>query len=269
MPEVDADELLAVARECASTAGAVLLERFAAPAVGVRSKSEPRDLVSQADTAAESAIRAVLVRARPGDGVLGEEGGETDSATGLRWVVDPLDGTVNFLRGVPHWAVSVACEDAAGTVVVGAVADPLRGERFEAVRGRGAWLGGGAVGALAGERSRLRGSDARDLRLATLGGELSARTPAQAECSRRLVAEVGHVRGYGSAALDFAWAAAGRWDALYHGRFPAPWDVAAGGLLCREAGLAVEAVPGPPDELPRLVVAPPALLGPLRELVAG
>jgi myo-inositol-1(or 4)-monophosphatase len=243
------DTLLAVARQAARVAGDLLLEHFMAPAEGVRTKSGPRDLVSVADTAAEDAIRALLADERPGDGILGEEHGETPSTTGLRWVVDPLDGTVNFLRRIPHWAVSVACEDDSGAVV-GVVRDPLRDEWFTAERDRGAELNG----------QRLKGSAATDLSLAMLGGEFSARSDAQGEAARRLVSRAGHVRNYGSAALDLAWAAAGRWDAVYHGRFPSPWDLAAGGLLCREAGLRGERVSGDGSGEPRLLVAPPALM---------
>jgi myo-inositol-1(or 4)-monophosphatase len=215
----------------------------------VRTKSGPRDLVSAADLAAENTIRALLASERPGDGVLGEEYGETPSTTGLRWVVDPLDGTFNFLRRIPHWSVSVACEDADGALV-GVVRDALRGECFSAARGCGAELNG----------QPLRGSSATDLSLAVLGGEFSARSEPQAEAVRRLVSRAGHVRNYGSTALDLAWGAAGRWDAVYHGRFPAPWDVAAGGLLCREAGLIDQRVNVDGSREPRMVVAPAALM---------
>ena len=255
--ERDIDQLLPLARECARRAAAILLEHFAAPARDVRAKSGPKDLVSAADIAAEDSIRALLRRERPGDGVLGEEHGETESRTGLRWVVDPLDGTHNFLRRIPHWCVSVACEDAGGALV-GVVHDPLRAELFVAARGRGATLGG----------AELSGSGTEDLRLATLGGEFSSHSPAQAGRVGRLVSGAGHVRSYGSAALDLAWAAAGRFDAVFHGRLPSPWDIAAGALLCREAGLAVERLAEDGDPQPSLLVATPALAGPLREVIA-
>jgi myo-inositol-1(or 4)-monophosphatase len=245
----DLDALLGVARAAARLAADLLRERFVAPARDVRTKSGPRDLVSAADLAAENAIRGLLANERPGDGVLGEEYGETASTTGLRWVIDPLDGTVNYLRRIPHWCVSVACEDGDGALV-GVVRDPLRDECFRAARGRGADLNG----------EPLRGSSATDLSFATLGGEFSARSDAQANAVRRLVSRAGHVRNYGSAALDLAWGAAGRWDAVYHGRFPSPWDVAAGELLCREAGLRSERVNVDGSHEPRMVVAPPALM---------
>ena len=252
----EADELLPIARSVAARAGAILREHFDAPARGVRSKSNPSDLVSAADVAAEGEIRELLRRSRPGDGMLGEEGGETPSRSGLRWVVDPLDGTWNFLHRIPHWSVSVACEDARGPLV-GVVLDPLRDECFSAARGLGATLNG----------EPLSGSEVTDLELATLGGEFSAHTEAEAEAVRSLVSGVGQVRNYGSAALDLAWAAAGRWDAVYHGRFPSDWDVAAGALLCREAGLSFERLEGLDGAQPRLLVAAPAIAAPLRALI--
>ena len=255
-PAREAQELLAIARAAAAGAGETLCDHFDAPARGVRTKSGPSDLVSAADLAAEREIRALLARERPDDGMLGEEGGETPSQSGLRWVVDPLDGTWNFLRRIPHWSVSVACEDADGGLV-GVVYDPLRDECFAAVRGHGATLDG----------DPLRGSGATKLQFATLGGEFSAHTPAEADTVRRLMLSVGHVRNYGSASLDLAWAAAGRWDAVYHGRFPSRWDVAAGALLCREAGLRFERLDGGDPSAPRLLAAAAGIAAPLHALI--
>ena len=119
----------AVARE----AGRQLREAFAGPGVNVRAKSSPTDLVSEADHAAERLIRERLSAARPGDGFLGEEGGDEQGTTGIRWVVDPLDGTINFLFGIPQWAVSIACEDSDGTLA-GVIYDPMRDELWSAVR---------------------------------------------------------------------------------------------------------------------------------------
>src|SRR4030081_827939 len=139
MTEPDEPELLSIAQEAAQAAAAELRRRFGGRPQGVRSKSTPTDLVSDADVAAESAIRDVLAARRPGDAILGEEGGVTpgagaEAADGaLRWVVDPLDGTINYLFGIPAFAVSVACEDAWGALA-GVVLDPLRGECFEATR---------------------------------------------------------------------------------------------------------------------------------------
>jgi myo-inositol-1(or 4)-monophosphatase len=252
------EELLVLADECARQAAGVLLEHWGRPATGVRPKSGPNDLVSAADVAAEHAIRAVLVARRPGDGVLGEEEEEIPSTTGLTWVVDPLDGTANYLRRVPHWSVSVACEDREGPLV-GLVYDPLRDECFTAARGGGASLNGAA----------LVRSEVDEVAVAAVCGEFSARSAAQAGCAHRLVSAVGHVRNFGSVALDLAWAAAGRVDAAVNVRFPSPWDVRAGELLCREAGLTFERLADPSGDHDRLLAAPPALASELREIIVG
>src|SRR5438309_1594950 len=133
MAGLDVHELLEVASEAADAAASELLARFGGRASGVRSKSTPTDLVSEADLAAERAIRTVLGRRRPEDAILAEEGGASGDGE-LRWVVDPLDGTINFLYGLPVFAVSVACEDAEGALA-GVVLDPVRRERFAATRG--------------------------------------------------------------------------------------------------------------------------------------
>jgi myo-inositol-1(or 4)-monophosphatase len=135
-------DVLDVAIEAARRAGAELSGRYGRPASGVGAKQGPTDLVSDADRAAEAALAAVLLKRRPGDGVLGEEGtANRDGTSGLRWVVDPLDGTMNYLLGIPLWCVSIACEDAAGTLA-GVVYDPLRNELFSAVRGGPARIDG-------------------------------------------------------------------------------------------------------------------------------
>src|SRR6202035_4457376 len=122
--ERDEQLLLDVAREAAESAASELRGRFGRHQEGVRTKSSPTDLVSDADLVAESAIREVLAARRPGDAILGEEGGATGEGE-LRWIVDPLDGTINFLFGIPVFAVSLACEDSSGTLA-GVVLDPLR-----------------------------------------------------------------------------------------------------------------------------------------------
>src|SRR5579875_4062030 len=137
------DKLLQVALDAARAGGAELVRRFGRRQQQVRAKSSPTDLVSEADVSAETAIRAVLTSRRPGDAVLGEEGGATGEGA-LRWVIDPLDGTTNFLFGVPQWAVSVACEDAHGSLV-GVVLDPSHDECFAATRGGPATLNGDVI----------------------------------------------------------------------------------------------------------------------------
>jgi myo-inositol-1(or 4)-monophosphatase len=134
-------DLLDLAVRVATDAGALLLERFAEPARNVGSKSSGTDMVSDADRDAEALIVKQLLKARPDDAILGEERGERAGASGIRWIVDPLDGTTNFLYGQPHWCVSIACEDEKGSVV-GVVRDAVRDETFGAERGAGAHVNG-------------------------------------------------------------------------------------------------------------------------------
>jgi len=252
------DELLAVAVDAARAAGSLLCERFARPRGDVRTKSTPTDLVSEADDAAEAAIRELLSARRPNDGILGEEGGDSPGASGLRWVIDPLDGTVNFLFGIPHWCVSVACEDGDGTVA-GVVHDPLRAETFTALRGAGARLAG----------EPIAGSTASDLAVALVATGFSYDAEvraAQAAVAARLLPAVRDLRRAGSAALDLAWTACGRHDAFYE-RGLQPWDRAAGALVCSEAELRLREL-GSRSGLPAgLLAAPEALLEPLHALI--
>ncbi len=267
------DQLLSVAERAARAAGDELMERFGREAVGVQTKSTPTDPVSAADLAAERAIRAVLAQERPGDTVLGEEGGETrsddvaqGSADTLRWVVDPLDGTVNFLYGIPQFGVSVACEDERG-MVVGVVLDPVRGECFTATRSGLALLDGVGIDA-------QRDGPLSQTLVATgfaYDPELRA---AQARVAGRLLPRVRDIRRAGAAALDLCWCACGRVDAYYE-RGVRLWDIAAGELLCRRAGLAVRRLQAVADDgsgiaLPDgLLVAAPRVIDELEALIAG
>ena len=145
-----ARELCAVAVAAARKAGEELLTRFGRPPIGLRTKSGPADFVTASDRAAEASIAAVLAHRRPEDGLLGEEGTcDRLGATGLRWVVDPLDGTANYIYGFPFWCVSIACEDADGTVA-GVVFDPVRDELFSAARGQPALRNGAVIERRAG-----------------------------------------------------------------------------------------------------------------------
>ena len=166
------DELLQVAVDAATMAGVLLAERVSAGAeVAVSTKSTPTDLVSEADTASERAIRELLQDRRPDDGFVGEEGGSESGTSGLEWVVDPLDGTVNFLFGIPQWCVSVAVRDGRGTLA-GAVFDPNRGELFTATR-----EGPARMGSNGGGSELMLGSAAAH--------EVDAARPSQGRWSRR------------------------------------------------------------------------------------
>ena len=256
----DAPEaLLELAGAVAREAGAQLLGAFGGPAHGVEAKSTPTDLVSEADEAAQDLIRARLSAARPDDGFLGEEGGDEAGTTGLRWIVDPLDGTTNFLFGHPQWAVSIAVEDADGALV-GVVYDPPRGELWAAVRGGRPLLDGSRV-------ARERPERLAEALVATGFGYDAEVRRAQGATVAALLPDVRDVRRFGAAALDLAWTAAGRYDAYYE-RGVKPWDVAAGALLCVCAGLVVEPLAPAPPQGAGLLIATPGLIDALRERVA-
>jgi myo-inositol-1(or 4)-monophosphatase len=232
----------------------VLLEYFGRPPEGLDSKSTRNDLVSDADREAERAIREVLAERRPDDGLLAEEGSRSEAQSGRCWIVDPLDGTVNFLYGFPVWAVSIALEDEDG-LAVGVVHDPGRGETFRAARGAGAQLNGRPLHV-------RRQQELRTALVATGFSYEPTQRAAQAEVIRRLLPHVRDIRRAGAAALDLAWLAAGRLDGyLEHG--PSAWDWAAGRLLVGEAGGTVEQLPGDPPGL--AAAATPELLGALVE----
>lgn len=279
----DAEALLELAVAAARMAGGLLAERAGHGAEReVASKSTPTDLVSEADVASQRAIRQLLAERRPDDGFVGEEEETSEAGTsGLSWVVDPLDGTVNFIFGIPQWSVSVAVRDDAGTIA-GAVYDANRDELFCATREGAARLLD-AHGAVELEHrpgsdvshERRTGADAgpggEDLASAMVATGLSYDADvrrAQGHALQRLLPRVRDIRRLGSAALDLTWTAAGRFDAYYE-RSVKQWDIAAGALVCERAGLQVHELPVH-DNLPwGILVAPPALCEPLLELVAG
>ena len=247
----------AVARE----AGAFLRERFISTERGrVSSKSSPTDLVSESDVAAEELIRERLAEARPDDGILGEEVDELAGTSGRRWVVDPLDGTVNYLFGIPHWAVSIAVEDAAGEALAGVVFDAMREECWTAQADGSPRLNGVEVGA--------SGRDELATALVATGfGYDPAVRAAQGAVAARMLPRVRDIRRSGAAALDLAWIAAGRYDAYFE-RGVKHWDVAAGALMCACAGLESRTLePLPPSE-GGLLVAPAAFVDELFALVS-
>lgn len=255
-------ELLAVAEEAARAGAEVLVPRFGRERA-LASKSTPTDLVSEADLASERAIRAVLSARRPDDGVLGEEGtGDLAGTTGLRWVVDPLDGTIDYLYGIPQWCVSVAVEDDEGGVA-GVVLDPVRGESFTAVRGEGAALDGvDLVRRVPGAAPELDAS-----LVATGFGYDSEVRRAQGAIVAELLPHVRDIRRAGSAALDLVWTAAGRHDAYYEFGVQ-HWDMAAGRIVCREVGLDVRPLAGGGVLPAGVAVAAPERMDALLALIA-
>jgi myo-inositol-1(or 4)-monophosphatase len=258
MPEPD--QLLEVAEEAAAAAGRLLLERFDLPATGVERKSSATDMVSDADRDAEAIIRTILARHRPDDAIIGEESGVVSGDSGLRWVVDPLDGTTNYLFGQPVWSVSIACEDARGGVAA-IVLDASRGEAFTATRGGGARVNGRPIAV----------SAADDLQRSLIGTGFSY-APAVREGQARALVEilprVRDVRRAGSAAIDLAWVACGRLDGYYE-LGTRHWDRAAGVLLVAEAGGVVSPLAAVGDSGEGVLAAGPGLHADLSGLVSG
>jgi myo-inositol-1(or 4)-monophosphatase len=228
----------------------------------VEEKAASDDLVSQADREAEAAIRAILVDGRPEDEVVGEEAGTRDGTSGVHWVVDPIDGTTNYLYGRADWAVSVAALDDDGRVLAAVVAEPALDRTTEASLGDGTWSDGRAVAALA----------QADLGRALV--ELNVGRPVQrlrfGAVTDALVGRIRDVRRGGSAAAALAQVATGRVDAAWAPGLQ-PWDCAAGILLVTEAGGVVGDLDGPADgRVPGsgdVLAAPPELWEPLRALV--
>jgi myo-inositol-1(or 4)-monophosphatase len=228
------------------------------------SRKGPADFVSAADLKADRVIREELGRARPDYGMLTEEHPETKAADGRhRWIVDPLDGTTNFLHGIPHWAISIGLERE-GEVVAGVIYDVAKNELFLAEKGAGAWL----------NDRRLRVSGRRRLEEALLATGMAFKGRDKgADFLDQLAAatsQTAGVRRFGSAALDLAWVAAGRVDGYWE-RNLGPWDVAAGIVLVREAGgyVAEIAGPGRPESGASILAANDVLHRPLLRMLAG
>jgi myo-inositol-1(or 4)-monophosphatase len=251
-------ELLTLAIEAARGAGELLMKSFGGDREEISTKSSPTDLVSKADRDSERFLLNLIASERPGDGILAEEGGRAESSTGYRWVVDPLDGTINFLFRIPVWAVSVAIEDPDGGVV-GVVYDPNRNEMFTAQRGEGAWLDG----------RRLSVSGRADLSTALVGTgfayEVTSRI-AQARIAADILGKVRDIRRAGSAALDLCSVACRRLDAFFEA-YTEPWDRAAGALIVAEAGGVVTEGPAPVGEGTTIVASNEILHDELRRLV--
>jgi myo-inositol-1(or 4)-monophosphatase len=231
-------QLLDLAVAAAHEAGELVASARRGQAVEVaETKSSPTDVVTAVDIASERTIRDRILAARPADGFLGEEGDDIVGTSGVVWIADPIDGTVNFLYDIPQFAVSIAAQ-VDGVVVAGVVHNPMTGETFTAVRGEGAYLGD----------RRLTGSACDDVAAALVATGFGYRAEdraVQALEIGRLLPTVRDIRRLGSAALDLCFVAAGRVDA-YVERGLHPWDLAAGGLVVEESGGRVEGLDGQP-----------------------
>lgn len=270
VPPAELDALLTLAVATAEEAAGLLRRGRATAGDSVGVKSSPVDVVTAVDTASERLIVERLLDARPDDGVLGEEGGERAGTSGVRWVVDPIDGTVNFLYDQPAYAVSIAAE-VGGVARVGVVLNAATGELFTAIDGRGAFRSTPTTR----EPVRLTGSRPASLEqtlVATGFGYRAEQRRAQGAVVAGLLPRVRDIRRNGSAALDLCAAAAGRVDAYYEADLH-PWDHAAGALVAAEAGLVVAGLPGQPFAEPLAVAAAPSIaeefLALLGELSAG
>jgi myo-inositol-1(or 4)-monophosphatase len=250
------EELLALAREVGLEAATYVARSRPSGRVGVAdTKSSPTDVVTEIDRGSEDLIRSRILARRPDDGFVGEEGDDRPGTSGVDWIVDPIDGTVNFVYGIPHYAVSIAAA-VDGVVVAGHVVNVVSGEEWAAVLDAGAWQLDGD------DRHLLTAPEPPALEQALVGTgfhyepEIRAR---QAAAVAQLLPRVRDIRRTGSAALNLCELAAGRLDAFVEEGLKA-WDRAAAGLIATEAGLVVRGLDGPPDE--RLVVAAhPSIFG--------
>jgi myo-inositol-1(or 4)-monophosphatase len=257
------DGLAALARAVAEEAAALLLSRHGSARI-VQTKSSPTDVVTQMDRAAEELIRREILAVRPGDAILGEEGGERGDGT-VRWIVDPLDGTVNYLYGLPDWSVSIAAETD-GTVVAGVVCAPLRRATYVATAGGGAWLHS------AWEETPRRlacntGVPLRGALVATGFNYVAGQRAAQGAVAARLLPRIRDIRRAGSAAVDLCALADGQVDAFYESGLHS-WDVAAGGLIAREAGALVGGLRGTAASEAMTLAAGPGLFEELHDALA-
>lgn len=258
--KVHGDELVALAARLATEAGRMVRAGREGGIADASTKSSATDVVTEFDRASEAFIVGELATARPGDGVIGEEGSESAGTTGVHWLIDPIDGTTNFLYGLPGYAVSIAASTEAGTEAA-AVYAPATDELFTAVRGGGARLGSRV----------LRCSSTTELGHALIATGFSyqpERRVAQAQRVAEMIGRVRDIRRAGAASVDLCSAAAGRVD-VYFERFLGPWDMAAGELIAREAGCRTGSFDGGPAHHSNVLVANPFLFDQMVELLAS
>ena len=251
-------ELLALAVSLAADAAALLVDGLGRARATIDTKTTGTDMVTEMDEASERLIVEGLAAARPDDGMLGEEGTDRAGTSGVRWIVDPLDGTTNYLYAHAGFAVSIGVQ-VDGVTVAGVVHDPLHGEVFTAL------LGGGARR----NDEPISASSEDDLAHALVATGFSyepARRAIQAGVLQQVIPHLRDIRRMGAAAVDLCSVACGRVDAYYE-RGLHPWDHAAGALVAREAGAVVSHLDGGPEDEDFVLAAPPALYEPLRALL--
>jgi myo-inositol-1(or 4)-monophosphatase len=259
----DPARLLVLACAIAREAGAMLADR-SGRAVVVGTKTSPTDVVTEMDQAAERLIRERILAQRPGDAILGEEGGQTGGGAPVRWIVDPLDGTVNYLYDLPDWAVSIAAE-VRGDVVAGAVCVPSRDALYFGVLGGGSYR----VSLTGGEPEPLActvGVPLNRALVATGFGYAPGRRVVQGQVVAAVLPQVRDIRRNGVCAVDLCSLAAGNVDGYYE-RGVQYWDIAAGSLIAREAGAVVAGLAGKPAGPAMTVGGGPALFAELHDLL--
>jgi myo-inositol-1(or 4)-monophosphatase len=252
------DEFVELAGRLAREAGMLVLSGRSGGVRSLTTKSSATDMVTEFDRASERLIVERLAVARPDDAIVGEEGTATPGTSGVHWLIDPIDGTTNFLYDLPGYAVSIAAADAAGTVA-GAVYVPALDELFTARRGGGATLDGVPI----------RCSERAELGSALVGtgfSYLAERRTAQAARVARLIGHVRDVRRLGAASVDLCFVAMGRLD-VYFEEHLGPWDLAAGELIAREAGCRTGDFNGGPARPDEVLVANPVLFEPMADLI--
>jgi len=261
---VDREALRDLAVTVASRAAEDVRARAGAPDLRIASKSSATDPVTEVDRAVEARLVADLLAARPDDGVVGEEGADRAGSSGVRWIVDPIDGTVDFIYGIPGCNVTVAAE-VDGRVAAAAVVDPLHGDTFAAVLGGGATRNGEPISC----------TTVADPALALIGtgfGYDPAERARQAAVVAHVLPRVRDIRRIGAASVDLCWVACGRLDGYYERNLKI-WDWAAGSLIASEAGAVVAAIGHRrlPEDLPAatIIAAGPALHPLLADLVVA
>ena len=257
-PDADLPDLLALARRAAVEAGSLVSQ---APAHSLRAsaKSSPTDLVTEMDRASEQLIREIILAARPDDGLIGEEGSAQPSRSGVSWLIDPIDGTTNYLRGIPNFCISIAAVTG-GETAVGVVRDPTLDETFTAIRSHGAALNDAPI--------TCSSAPLAEAIIGTGFGYSAARRAQQADVLRAVLPAVGDIRRPGSAAVSLCWVACGRLDAFYEAGLQ-PWDFAAGLLIAREAGAHVHGGRRDQADDDLIIASAPTLTAGLRRILAG
>ncbi len=262
-------ELLDLARTIALEAGALAAQRRREGVEVAATKSTIVDVVTEADREVERLIRERILAARPDDAIVGEEDGSASGTSGLTWVVDPIDGTVNYLYGIPHYAVSIAVVEGDGDPLtwnglLGCVLNPAIGELFTAERGSGAFLSSGG-----GPDAPIRVADPVPLELALIntGFAYNARVRGlQGEVVTRMLPMVRDIRRFGTASLDLCMVASGRTNAYFE-RTLSPWDHAAGAIIAREAGAVVKGFGDAAPSRDLILAAEPVLAARLEPLL--